>query len=403
MKKIIFFLIFSTFIFTSIFLFSAVKAENISDTEKIEKIEYVLFYSQSCLHCHAEIDFINKTFMNESYTSYIDFKFYDIAKPETKEKLNYYSENYNTEIRGVPIAFIAGEVISGFASENTTGKEISNIIDRKIKNIVNEEKVEIEDSLLCDDEKMINIPFLGTIYLKDFSLPVITVIIGLLDGFNPCAMWVLLFLISLLLGMEDRKKMIILGSLFILTSGLVYFFFMAAWLEFIMFVGMIFLVRMFIGLVAVTVGGINLRDFWKNRKADGVVCKVSKNTRTQKKFEKIKSIVYRDSFLWSVAGILILGFSVNLVELACSAGFPAIFTQILAMSDLMTWQKYFYMAIYIFFYMLDDLIVFLIAMFTLKTHVVGTKYAKYTNLISGLLILILGLLLIFKPEFLMFG
>jgi len=397
MKKTIKFLIFSLFILSSIFLFTITRAEDNSE------IEYVLFYSNSCPHCYAEINFINSNLMTEKYEKYINFKFYNVADSGTREKMIDYSYNFNIDIRGVPIAFVGDEVISGFASKNTTGKKILKIIDNKISKINSKEGVEENENNSDLDDEKIEIPFLGSIYLKDFSLPVITIIIGLLDGFNPCAMWVLLFLITLLLGMEDRKRMLILGSIFILSSGLVYFFFMSAWLNFIMFIGMIFLVRILVGSVAVIVGGKNLQDFWKNRKADGVVCKVSKNTKTTKIFDKIKSIVYRDNFLWSIVGILILGFSVNLVELACSAGFPAIFTQILAISDLATWQKYLYMSIYIFFYMLDDLVIFIIAMFTLKSHVFGTKYAKYTNLVSGLLILILGLLLMFRPEWLMFS
>lgn len=403
--------------FTKINYSQAIENNENVNFENEKKIDYALFYSDTCPHCHAEIQFINKVLMTEKYEKYLNFKFYNIYDEKTKEIMTEYSYNFKVDIKGVPIAFIADKVISGFGTEDTTGKDILKIIDKKIAEIEKQNQEEINSSLtasssintstsssiVCDDEKMIEIPFLGTIYLKDFSLPVLTLIIGLLDGFNPCAMWVLLFLITLLLGMEDKKKMLILGSLFLLSSALVYFFFMAAWLNFIMFVSMIIFVRIFIGLVAVGVGGVNIRDYWQNRKVDGVVCKVSKNTKTQKIFDKIRNIVHRDNFLWSILGILILGFSVNLVELACSAGFPAIYTQILAMSDLMTWQKYLYMFFYILFYMLDDLIVFIIAMSTLKTHVFGSKYAKYTNLISGILILILGLLLIFKPEWLMFS
>jgi len=155
--------------------------------------------------------------------------------------------------------------------------------------------------------------------------------------------------------------------------------------------------------VAVVVGGKSLKDFWKSRKTEGVVCEVSSKKNTQKIFAKIKDIVYKKSLWWSILGILLLGFSVNLVELACSAGFPAIFTQVLALNEMPIWKKYMYMVGYIFFYMLDDLLVFFIAMSTLKSKVFGTKYAKYTNLVGGLLILILGLLLIFKPEWLMFS
>ena len=107
--------------------------------------------------------------------------------------------------------------------------------------------------------------------------------------------------------------------------------------------------------------------------------------------------MYRKSLWWSILGIILLGFSVNLVELACSAGFPAIYTQVLAISGIPMWQRYLYMAGYILFYMLDDLVIFIIAMATLKSKVVGGKYAKYANLVGGLLIFVLGLLLIFKP------
>jgi len=178
---------------------------------------------------------------------------------------------------------------------------------------------------------------------------------------------------------------------------------MAAWLHFLLFIGMIFWIRLIIGAAGIGVGGKNLLDYWKNRKADGVVCEVSGNKKTQTTFEKIKDIVHRQSLWWSILGILLLGFSVNLVELACSAGFPAIYTQVLALNGLPMWQKYLYMFGYIFFYMLDDLIVFIIAAVTLKSRVVGSKFAKYSNLIGGALILILGILLIFKPEWLMFG
>ena len=148
------------------------------------------------------------------------------------------------------------------------------------------------------------------------------------------------------------------------------------------------LLAILIGVVAAGVGGKNLWDYWQNRKAEGVVCKVSKNEGTKKTFDKIKDIVYRQSLWWSIFGIIILGFSVNLVELACSAGFPAIYTHVLALNGLPMWQKYFYMAGYIFFYMLDDLLVFIVAMVTLKSKVFGSKYAKYSNLVGGLLIFI---------------
>ncbi len=336
----------------------------------------------------------------KEYGDFIDLKMYEVSKSsENQQIFQQYIKFYNVQTSGVPVAFIDGEVVVGFANNKTTGNKIMGIVENKL----------LERGLLEKEEKInnnseyINIPFLGEIDLEQFSLPVLTIIIGLLDGFNPCAMWVLLFLITLLLGMEDKKRMWLLGSIFIFSSALVYFIFMAAWLQFLMFMGMVVAIRIIIGLVAVVVGGKSLKDFWKSRKTEGVVCEVSSKKNTQKIFAKIKDIVYKKSLWWSILGILLLGFSVNLVELACSAGFPAIFTQVLALNEMPIWKKYMYMVGYIFFYMLDDLLVFFIAMSTLKSKVFGTKYAKYTNLVGGLLILILGLLLIFKPEWLMFS
>jgi hypothetical protein len=394
MKK----LIFLTLVALAIFSFVPSIASAQTNSEKIDKIDFVLFHSHTCPHCKDEIKFIDEKLIPK-YSDYVDFSEFEIGEPENQELMEQYGYRYKVDVRGVPLTFIDDNAITGFGNEKTTGKQIIDIIDSKLieKGLIEEPELEPVS------EDVINIPLLGEVDLKNASLPVLTVIIGLIDGFNPCAMWALLFLITLLLGMEDKRRMWLLGSLFILSSGIVYFFFMAAWLQFLTFIGMIFVVRIIIGIVAVGVGAFNLRDYWKHRKADGVVCKVSGKETTKKTFEKIKNIVYKKSIWWAILGIILLGFSVNLVELACSAGFPAIFTQILSISDLPVWKRYLYMAGYIFFYMLDDMFVFAIAMLTLKSKVFGSKYAKYTNLVGGVLIFILGLLLIFKPEWLMFS
>ncbi|KKQ28188.1 MAG: hypothetical protein US42_C0001G0039 [Candidatus Magasanikbacteria bacterium GW2011_GWC2_37_14] len=367
-------------------------------TNSVNKVEYTLFHLETCTHCQAEIKFLNEKVF-PLYGQYLDFHLYEVSGEKNAKLFEEYGNKYFTAVGSVPVAFIDGTPVSGYGTDKTTGKEIIQIIEQKLqtKGLIQTKTTETINT------NKINIPILGEINPKTFSLPLLTVIIGLLDGFNPCAMWALLFLITLLLGMENRKRMWLLGSLFIVASGAVYFVFMAAWLQLLLFLGMIATIRIVIGLVAIGAGGINLREWWLNRKAEALACKVSDLKDTKKTFEKIKAIVYRKSLLWSIVGILLLGFSVNLVELACSAGFPAVYTQVLALSGLPMWQKYLYMVGYIVFYMLDDMIVFVIAMVTLKSKVVGGKYGKYSALIGGILMLLLGLLLIFKPSWLMFG
>jgi hypothetical protein len=213
-------------------------------------------------------------------------------------------------------------------------------------------------------------------------------------------MWTLLFLISLLLNIEEKGKRWILGVVFIVASAFVYFLFMAAWLNFFLFVGYATWMRYLIGGFAAGLGIYNLYQFATNPEGG---CKVTGSKKRRKVFENIKKIVRDKRFIFSIAGIILLAFAVNLVELVCSAGLPAIFTRVLTLSDLPLWQYYAYLLLYIFFFMIDDLIIFFTAMITLHATGIEGKYARFSNLIGGIIIFLLGFLLIFKPGVLMFG
>lgn len=249
-------------------------------------------------------------------------------------------------------------------------------------------------------ERWINLPFFGNVNATLFSLPALTIILGALDGFNPCAMWVLLFLISMLLRMPNRKRMWILGLVFILSSAFVYFLFMVAWLQLILFLGLMIWIRILIGLVALTTGGYNLKEFFFNKNP---TCKIAGAEKRQTTFSRIKDIVQKNSLWLALIGIILLAFMVNLVELICSAGLPAIYTQVLTLNNLPSWKYYAYILLYVFFFMLDDLLVFVTAMITLQVTGVTTKYTRAAKLIGGVIMLLIGLSLIFKPEWVMFG
>jgi len=213
-------------------------------------------------------------------------------------------------------------------------------------------------------------------------------------------MWALVFLISLLLGMKDRKRMWILGTAFIVTSAFVYFLFMTAWLNFFLFVGFVPWVRIVIGLVALGAGIYSLRDYQRNK--DGA-CKVTGGKKRRQILAKMEKITQRSELILALMGIILLAFAVNLIELVCSAGLPAIYTQVLSFNNLPSRQHYSYLLLYVFFFMIDDLFVFFVAMKTLNSVNIKTKYARFSRLIGGILMLIIGLLMILKPEWLMFG
>lgn len=381
-----------------------VKAE-----EKV--IDIHLFYSLSCPHCKEEREYLEDL---EKKDSTIKVHYYEVTQNEENSNLlDKIQKLIDGETPYVPYTVIGSKYRVGF--NNSTKLELDNVIksyrdseyvdivsgiingsitEENINHYLEKTDVEVEDD--------VDIPFLGKVDPKSVSLPLIAMIIGLVDGFNPCAMWILIFLISMLLGMKDRKKMWYLGSLFIATSAGVYLLFMVAWLNIVMSVTEIRWVQVLIAVVALIGSLINIRSYLKERKKDSG-CQVVDDKKRKKIFEKIKKFTHEKSLLLSSLGVMALAISVNVVELACSAGLPVLFTNILALNNVTTEMSSLYILIYIFFFMLDDLIVFNIAMFTLKVTGVTTKYTKYTHLIGGLIMLLIGVLLILKPEWIMFN
>jgi hypothetical protein len=236
--------------------------------------------------------------------------------------------------------------------------------------------------------------------LRGLSLPALTVLLAAADGFNPCAMWVLVFLIGLLAGMRDRMRMWLLGITFLLVSSAVYFAFMAAWLNMLLLLGMIVWLRVAIGLVALAGGGYALWDAWRHPEP---VCAVGASSRRQPVLERLTALVKQPSLPLAMAGIAALALAVNLVELVCSAGIPAVYTQVLALTPMPRWQYYAYLVLYLLVFMLDDLAVFAGAMFTLQITGLSGKYARFSRFIGGGVLLILGGLLLFRPEWLNYG
>jgi thiol-disulfide isomerase/thioredoxin len=370
------------------------------------------FWGNGCPHCAKQ-----KPYMEEFKKKYPEVRFYDYEIYYNKKNVGLLQEAaqaLGVSNIGVPFTIIADTPFVGFtegmvpqmeerikeALANSHTDSVAGIVGAKSAVPKESKPVESDEGDAVKTGAKIALPLLGELNLEKMSLPMLTVTLGVLDGFNPCAMWVLLFLISLLLNMENRFRMWVLGSAFIVASGLVYFIFMAAWLNLILFLGMVFALRVVIGLVAIGGGYYNLREYFKNPHG---VCKVTGAEKKQKIFSRLKDITHTSSFWLALGGIVVLAFMVNLVEMLCSAGLPAVFTQILALNNLSTIQYYLYILLYIFFFMLDDLIVFAIAMTTLRLTGLTTKYTRYAHLIGGVLMVIIGILMIFRPGWLMFG
>lgn len=245
-----------------------------------------------------------------------------------------------------------------------------------------------------------NIAVLGDIDAKTVSLPLFSIVVGFIDGINPCAMWILIFLITMIMPMKDRKKQWIIGLTFIITSGVVYLLFLVSWLNLAVFLTKITLIRTLISVFAIIFGMTNIYRYFKDLQED-VGCDVTDSGKRQKIMTKIKKITSEEKFIFAILGTIGLAASVNVLELLCSLGLPVIFTNVLALNHLNIFEYIIYIFLYILFYLIDDIIIFVIAMKTMHIKGISNKYTKYSHLIGGLIMVILGLLMVLKPEWLM--
>jgi len=422
------------FLILSIVLFSFLGTISVSDASN--QVNAYLFYGEGCPHCAKERAFL-ETIKDEYPTLKINtFEIY--YNQENVIFFQKVAEILKVQTGGVPFLIIGDEPFVGYSAAISSSQiegrikecliakcpdSVAKIVGIDIKEeVVKEVKIddfkttnnitgEIDESEIVVEkekevsqsdilEKKINIPFFGEVSIKNFSLPLLTIVIAFLDGFNPCAMWVLLFLVSLLFGIENKKRLWTFGLVFLFSSTVVYFLFMTAWLNLFMFLGFIALIRIIIGIIALVSAYFNLKEYITNLTGG---CKVTGGEKRQRIFEKLKHIIQQKNLMIAITGLVLLAFAVNLVELVCSLGLPAVYTQVLSFSYLSTWEYYLYLVFYVLIFILPAFIVFAISATTLQLTGISTKYGRLVHLISGIIMLVLGVLMIFKPEWLMFG
>lgn len=376
-----------------------------------KEVNLYLFHGDGCPHCAKEREYLKE--IEKEYDD-VNIHLYEVwYDTDNQELMAKVKKELNSSTNYVPLTIIGDKYTVGF--NDNTKLMIKNNIEKYLKedcedvvgNVLagktaNETtiKKEVKEPKKDKEDSIKDLPILGKVDVKKVSLPIMAAVIGLVDGFNPCAMWVLVFLISMLLGTKDRKKMWILGLTFLFTSAFIYLLFMVAWLNVAIKMNTVIWLRITIAIIAIIAAFINLKSFYKSLKKD-TGCEVVDSKKRKNIIEKIKKFTLEKSLILGLLGVMTLAVSVNFIELACSAGLPLLFTQILALNNLSKLSYMIYILIYIFFFLMDDIIVFVIAMFTLKITGISNKYSKYSHLIGGIIMLLIGLLMIIKPEWLM--
>jgi hypothetical protein len=348
-----------------------------------------MFTREGCPYCAAALGFLGDL---QRERPALRIAVHDIqADRAARDRLVELASEHGVEQLGVPAFYVRDRLLIGFGGAETTGVTLKALLDRPR-----------EDDRAGSDRgaaeiEAVGVPGLGPVRVRDLGLPLFTVVLGLLDGFNPCAMWVLLFVLSLLVNLRNRWKMAAIGATFVLVSGVVYFAFMAAWLNLFLLVGVSRSTQVVLAVIAGVIGGLNVKD--AVAMGDGPSLTIPASARPGI-YTRVRAIVTAESLGSSLAGVIVLAVLVNVIELLCTAGLPALYTRILTLHELPAWQYYAYLALYNTAYVLDDGAVLALAVVTLSRYKLQERGGRWLKLVSGVVMLGLAAVLIIRPAWL---
>jgi glutaredoxin len=377
----------------SVFLYAPVNAQ--------EKIGIDFFYSPTCPHCVQE-----KTFLQELKEQYpeIELTQNNLFEEESGELLESYYDKYQVPVekRGlVPVTFVGDRYWLGF--DDSLGQVIEQHVLMLERGASSEPEIISGEASKAsvDAGEGISLPIIGEINITEMNLFAFSALIGALDGFNACAMWALFFLLTFLVASGSRKRVFLIGGTFIFVSGLVYFLLITAWLNLFLLIGYLKIIQIIISLLAVVFGLVCVKDYFAF--GEGLSFIIPKVVRDR--------IVARMKMLSgpnltlpaTIVGVALLAAGVNLIEVICTTGFPVVFTNVLSTHQLPGSSYYFYLMIYILFYMLDDFAIFSVVVLTLGAKPLPDKYKRISKLVSGVVLVLLGLVMLLRPGLLMFG
>ena len=318
------------------------------------------------------------------------------ADAEARRRLADLVRRHKTAGASVPVFHLCERLVVGFDRGDTMQPRFTRLLDpwtRPCREAVGSDPLGPE----AEEEETIDLPWLGRIDAGRLGMPLFTLAIGLVDGFNPCAMWVLLLLLSILVNLRDRGRILAIAGTFVLVSGAAYFAFMAAWLNVFEWIGMLRPVQITLGLLAVAIGLVHVKDFVAFHRGPSLSIPEAAKPGI---YARIRRIVTAENLPAAVAGAFVLAVLVNMVELLCTAGLPALYTSILTQRDYSAATRYAYLGLYILAYMFDDALMVAVVVASLSRLRLQETGGRWLKLVSGAVILGLGLVMLFRPAWL---
>lgn len=379
-----------------------------------KKVIIYFFWGDGCPHCEEERQYLDE--LRRLHPS-LEIRDYEVWHSKKNAGLmSAMLQAQGVKSSGVPVTFVGDQMFSGFTEQIrlSLGKTIEKCSlvpcgdpGKVLGNTDNPERTAkarpfnavttATADKIKETEISVSIPFLGELDSRNSTLPVLTLIIAGMDSFNPCAFFVLLTLLGLLVHAQSRKKMLLIGGIFVFFSGFIYFLFMAAWLNLFLVMGQVAVITTIAGLVSLVIAGINIKDFFLFKQGVSLTIPDSAKLRL---FDRMRKLLRSTSLMSIMIGAIVLAIAANFYELLCTAGFPMVFTRILTLNNLSTTTYYLYLVLYNIVYVIPMLLIVLGFTLTLGKRQLTEWQGRVLKLISGIMMFGLGAILLINPALL---
>jgi glutaredoxin len=373
-----------------------------TNTEGEPRVRLQVFWSRTCPHCRSALAFIETLRQHEPW---IEIQTFELTQDRTN--LQRYVEQARTlgeEAQAVPAFFVCGRMLTGFDNAEGMGAQLLGLAHfcrrlgpSPVAGSGQGGSTFSAEAATLENATAIDLPLLGRVDANQLSLPALTLVLASLDAFNPCAFFVLLFLLSLMVHARGRGRMLLVGVTFVVFSGLVYFLFMAAWLNLFLVVGGAAVVTTVAGLIALLIGGLNIKDYFLFKQ--GPTLSIPDQAKPGL-FARMRGLIAADRLGTLLLGTATLALAANSYELLCTAGFPMVFTRTLTLQQLPASTYYGYLALYNLIYVLPLLAIVLAFTFTLGARKLSERQGRVLKLLSGVMMLSLGLVMLLAPDLL---
>jgi cytochrome c biogenesis protein CcdA/glutaredoxin len=375
-----------------------------------DSVDVYMFWGDGCPHCAKAKPYLEG--LSQSNPRIV-LHFFEVWNDQAnRDYFIAFSKAFNFEPTGVPTLFIGDEYWVGFNDQIQA--DITSAIEKCLDTGCVDAGLRVGTSLVpkqqpvvtptesvapptsTNPDSSITLPIFGTVNLEHQSLFISTLLIAVVDGVNPCSIWVLTMLLALTLHTGSRKKILIIGIIFISVTALIYALFILGLFSVMSVIPFRGVIQGIVAVIAVIFGIINIKDYFWYKEGFSLSISDQSKPGIYKKMRKV--IDAKDSF-WGLAGAtVVMAAGVSLVEFSCTAGFPVLWTNLLNAQNVPWLTFILLLVVYMLIYQLDELVIFFTAVFTLKASKLEEKEGRILKLIGGILMLTLAVVMLVNPE-----